>query len=67
MVVVSLEHHLAGLGSWVTFIMGLIFMACVLMFREGIVGTLEVALALAQDAAWSPPETPAATALTAEA
>ncbi len=38
-VVVSLEHHLAGLGSWVTLIMGLIFMACVLMFREGIVGT----------------------------
>ena len=38
-VIVSLEHHLAGLGSWVTFIMGLIFMACVLMFREGIVGT----------------------------
>ncbi|MEJ8856141.1 branched-chain amino acid ABC transporter permease [Variovorax robiniae] len=39
-VVVSLEHHLAGLGSWVTLIMGLIFMACVLTFREGIVGTL---------------------------
>ncbi|WPB55443.1 branched-chain amino acid ABC transporter permease [Xylophilus sp. GOD-11R] len=38
-VVVSLEHYLSGLGSWVTLIMGLIFMACVLMFREGIVGS----------------------------
>jgi branched-chain amino acid transport system permease protein len=38
-VVVSLEHYLSGLGSWVTLIMGLIFMACVLMFREGLVGT----------------------------
>ena len=37
--IVSLEYHLSGLGSWVTLIMGLIFIACVLMFREGIVGT----------------------------
>jgi branched-chain amino acid transport system permease protein len=33
-----LHHTLAGLGSWVTVVMGLIFMACVLIFRRGIVG-----------------------------
>ena len=40
-VIVSLEHYLSGLGSWVTLVMGLIFMACVLMFREGIVGSIK--------------------------
>ncbi len=62
-VVVSLEHHLAGLGSWVTLIMGLIFMACVLMFREGIVGTSK-ALWLRRRPL---PTTPAEATLTAEA
>jgi branched-chain amino acid transport system permease protein len=33
-----LHHTLASLGSWVTVVLGLIFMACVLIFRRGIVG-----------------------------
>ena len=64
LVVVSLEHYLAGLGSWVTLIMGLIFMACVLMFREGIVGTAKSLWSRrkAQPAtdADAPPDTPIA-------
>jgi branched-chain amino acid transport system permease protein len=62
-VVVSLEHHLAGLGSWVTLIMGLIFMACVLMFREGIVGTSKSLLSRRRTVPDSPAEAP----VTAEA
>jgi branched-chain amino acid transport system permease protein len=58
-VVVSLEHHLAGLGSWVTLIMGLIFMACVLMFREGIVGTSKSLWQRRRTLPAIPPETPA--------
>jgi len=57
-VIVSLEHHLAGLGSWVTLIMGLIFMACVLMFREGIVGTSKSFWQRRKTLPAIPPETP---------
>jgi branched-chain amino acid transport system permease protein len=39
-VVVSLQNYLAGLGHWVTIVQGLIFVACVLAFRRGIVGEL---------------------------
>lgn len=40
-VVVGLESVLADkVGSWVTVIMGALFMACVLLFRRGIVGEL---------------------------
>ncbi|MGI6853521.1 branched-chain amino acid ABC transporter permease [Mesorhizobium sp. 1B3] len=37
---VTSQNHLAGLGQWVTFIQGLIFVVLVLAFREGIVGLL---------------------------
>jgi hypothetical protein len=38
---VGLENELADkVGSWVTVIMGAIFVACVLAFRRGIVGEL---------------------------
>lgn len=38
--VVTLQNELAGrVGSWVQVILGLTFMACVLVFRKGIVGT----------------------------
>ena len=41
-VIVSLQSELADkVGSWVTVIMGLIFVLCVLMFRRGIVGELQ--------------------------
>ena len=44
--IVSLQDELADkVGSWVTVIMGAIFVLCVLMFRRGIVGELQ---ALAQ-------------------
>jgi branched-chain amino acid transport system permease protein len=39
-VMTAMEQYLAGLGSWVTVIQGLVFILCVLVFRNGIVGTL---------------------------
>ncbi len=39
-VVVSLQNYLAQFGAWVTVITGAIFVACVLLFRRGIVGEL---------------------------
>jgi branched-chain amino acid transport system permease protein len=39
-VVVTLQNYLAGFGGWVTVITGAIFVACVLLFRRGIVGEL---------------------------
>lgn len=40
--VVTLEHELSDkVGSWVSVIMGAIFVLCVLMFRRGIVGELK--------------------------
>ncbi len=35
---VSLQNYLAPLGSWVLIVQGVIFVACVLLFREGLVG-----------------------------
>jgi branched-chain amino acid transport system permease protein len=41
--IVSLQTQLAdSVGSWVTVIMGVIFVICVLSFRRGIVGELQV-------------------------
>jgi branched-chain amino acid transport system permease protein len=41
LVIVGLENQLADkVGSWVTVIMGAIFVLCVLLFRRGIVGEL---------------------------
>ncbi|MGH6894726.1 MAG: hypothetical protein ACREEP_20965 [Dongiaceae bacterium] len=41
-----MQHYLAPLGAWVTVVQGVIFVACVLTFRRGIVG--EVAAILSQ-------------------
>ncbi|KAB2874450.1 MAG: branched-chain amino acid ABC transporter permease [Bauldia sp.] len=38
--VVSLEHYLATSGLPITFMIGLIFMVCVMLFRKGIYGEL---------------------------
>jgi branched-chain amino acid transport system permease protein len=38
--VVSLQHELSWLGSWVQVVIGLIFIICVLAFRRGIIGEL---------------------------
>jgi branched-chain amino acid transport system permease protein len=39
--VVALNDGLAEIGEWVPFILGAIFVVCVLLFRRGIVGELE--------------------------
>jgi branched-chain amino acid transport system permease protein len=43
-IVVSMENYLAQYGEWVTVIQGAIFVACVLLFRRGVVGELANAL-----------------------
>jgi branched-chain amino acid transport system permease protein len=40
LIVVSMQNYLAGYGEWVTVIQGVVFVACVLAFRRGIVGEL---------------------------
>jgi len=40
LIVVSMQAYLAALGSWVLVTQGLIFIACVLLFRRGIVGEI---------------------------
>ena len=37
---VAMQHYLAQLGSWVTVVQGIIFVFCVLVFRQGIVGVI---------------------------
>lgn len=39
-VIVSMQNYLAYLGAWVTVVQGLIFVVCVMLFREGIVGVI---------------------------
>jgi branched-chain amino acid transport system permease protein len=39
-IVIALENYLAPLGGWFTVIQGLIFVVCVLVFRQGITGSL---------------------------
>ncbi|HZJ65771.1 MAG TPA: branched-chain amino acid ABC transporter permease [Kofleriaceae bacterium] len=45
-VVVALENYLARFGGWVTVAEGVVFVLCVLTFRQGIVGKLSTALKL---------------------
>jgi branched-chain amino acid transport system permease protein len=39
-IVVSMQNYLAQYGEWVTVIQGVVFVACVLVFRRGIAGEL---------------------------
>jgi len=39
-VILTMQYKLAQLGEWVLVIQGIIFVACVLLFRRGIVGEL---------------------------
>jgi branched-chain amino acid transport system permease protein len=39
-VIVFIQTYLAGFGSWVLVTQGLIFMVCVTLFREGVVGRI---------------------------
>jgi branched-chain amino acid transport system permease protein len=40
LIIITLEHYLAQLGSWLTIVQGAIFVVCVLTFRRGVVGEL---------------------------
>ncbi len=40
LVIVSMQNYLATLGAWVTVIQGVIFVLCVIAFREGIIGVI---------------------------
>jgi branched-chain amino acid transport system permease protein len=40
LIVVAMQNYLAQFGQWVTVIQGVVFVACVLAFRRGIVGEL---------------------------
>jgi len=39
-VIVTMQNYLATLGAWVTIIQGIIFVVCVMLFREGIIGVI---------------------------
>jgi branched-chain amino acid transport system permease protein len=39
-VIVAMQQYLAGFGQWVQVIQGAIFVACVLLFRRGVVGEI---------------------------
>ena len=40
LVIVTMQNYLAHLGAWVTVVQGVIFVICVLLFREGIIGVI---------------------------
>ena len=40
LVVTTMEYYLAPFGAWVTIIQGMIFVVCVMSFREGIIGII---------------------------
>lgn len=40
-VVVSMQYFLSPFGAWVTVVQGLVFIVCVLSFKQGIVGLLQ--------------------------
>ena len=51
-IVISLQNLLADkVGSWVTVIIGVIFVLCVLAFRKGVVGELQAYLERRRQAA----------------
>lgn len=43
-VIVSIQNYLNNLGAWVTIVQGTIFVICVLLFKEGIVGVISRAI-----------------------
>lgn len=45
LVIIAMQNELAQLGAWVTVVQGVIFVACVLAFRRGIVGEIQAKLA----------------------
>ena len=39
-IIVAMHNYLAPFGSWVTIIQGVVFVACVLVFRRGVIGEI---------------------------
>ena len=39
-VIIAMQNYLAQVGQWVTVIQGVVFVACVLLFRRGLIGEL---------------------------
>ncbi len=39
-VIIAMQQYMAGFGQWVTVIQGVIFVACVLTFRRGVIGEI---------------------------
>src|ERR1700712_1536290 len=39
-VIIAMQQYLAGFGQWVTVIQGVIFVACALTFRRGVIGEI---------------------------
>jgi branched-chain amino acid transport system permease protein len=39
-VIIAMQQYLASMGQWVTVIQGVIFVACVLLFRRGVIGEI---------------------------
>jgi branched-chain amino acid transport system permease protein len=35
-----MQNYFAALGAWVTILQGVIFVACVMLFRRGVIGEL---------------------------
>jgi branched-chain amino acid transport system permease protein len=40
LVIIAMQNYFATFGAWVTIIQGVIFVACVLLFRRGVIGEL---------------------------
>lgn len=43
-VIVAIQNYLNNLGAWVTIVQGTIFVICVLLFKEGIIGVVSRAI-----------------------
>jgi branched-chain amino acid transport system permease protein len=39
-VIIAMQQYLASMGQWVTVIQGVIFVACVLLVRRGVIGEI---------------------------
>jgi branched-chain amino acid transport system permease protein len=50
-IMVGLETYLAPLGAWIPAIQGILFLLCVLLFRDGLVGVAKRLLNIRSDAA----------------
>jgi len=44
LIIVAMQYYLASFSDWVTVIQGVIFIACVLLFRRGVVGEVAAML-----------------------